>query len=308
MGSEGSVLLLGGTGFVGAAVRLALGRVGHRFVTAARGDEAVLRRDLSAPGNAAALVRDLAPSMVVNCAGYGVSPDERDTALAWRINRDVPAEVADALATLPAAGVRPSPRLVHLGSAFEYGSVTGRVSEETPCRPQSLYAETKLAGTSAVQEVARATGLRATTLRIATVYGPRERAHRLLPSLLRLRQGGRLDLTEGGQERDFTFVEDVAEGIIRILRVADPPPPVLNLATGRSHTVRHFVEVALATLDIPLDRVRFGAVPYRPDEVWQGPIDVARLEAVLGWRPSTGLAKGIRRTAEWSDRHGQTSD
>jgi nucleoside-diphosphate-sugar epimerase len=138
------------------------------------------------------------------------------------------------------------------------------------------------------------------TLRVATVYGPGEHPHRLLPSLIRAsRAGETFSLTAGEQQRDFTYVEDVAEGVVRVAASVEPTDPVLNLATGRLQTVRSFASCARDMLGIPPNRVIFGALPYRDDEVWQGEIDVDRLESVLGWKPSIPVPEGIERTIEW---------
>jgi nucleoside-diphosphate-sugar epimerase len=235
---------------------------------------------------------------VVNAVGYGVARDERDDRLAARLNADLVEELAEAL--VDAERVLPAwrgPRLIHLGSAFEYGSVEGTVTEATECRPRSVYGMTKLEGTRRLSEVVQRKGLRAVSARLATVYGPGEHPHRLLPSLLQAaRTTETLSFTRGEQERDFTFVDDVAEGVVRLVSCKSLSDPVLNLATGRLTPVRAFAERAREMLGIPPDRLRFGDIPYREDEVWQGPIDVGRLQATLGWKPATSIDEGIRRT------------
>jgi len=193
-----------------------------------------------------------------------------------------------------------------VGSAFEYGSVPGRVSEDTPCQPTTSYGRSKLDGTLRLSEVCRRTGLRGVTLRIATVYGPGEHPHRLLPTLIRAAANDeRISLTGGEQERDFTYVEDVAEGIVRIAAAPAAPESVLNMATGQLETVRVFASCARDMLGIPAERVIFGAMPYRDDEVWQGKIEVGRLESFLGWRPAITVSDGIQRTIEWQ-RNGRS--
>ncbi|MEO8452319.1 MAG: NAD-dependent epimerase/dehydratase family protein, partial [Gemmatimonadota bacterium] len=187
-------------------------------------------------------------------------------------------------------------RFLHMGSAFEYGSVEGAVSEGTSCRPQSDYAETKLDGTGRLVKL-HAEGLPVLVLRVATVYGSGEHPHRLLPTLIRAAQTGEtLSFTAGEQERDFTYITDVAEGLVRVLAKGVPPWPVANLATGRLHQVREFVGCAQEMLRLRPDQVALGGLPYRPDEVWQGPIDTSRLDSWLGWRPAVSIETGIRAT------------
>jgi UDP-glucose 4-epimerase len=314
------ILVLGATGFIGSWVCRAAARSGAVLTAVGRDRSALARMlesfqftaetavvDLGVPGSGAAIVEQLQPTCVLNLVGYGVDREERDEAVAQRLNTELVEEIGRALAGLePRLPPWLGPRLIHLGSAFEYGSVPGQVTEATPCQPSSNYGRTKLDGTRRLSELCRRTGLAGVTLRVATVYGPGEHPHRLLPSLIRAAESGeRLSLTAGEQERDFTYVEDVADGVVRIAASRASAEPVLNLATGRLHTVRDFASRARDMLGIPPDRVIFGAIPYRDDEVWQGEIDVARLESRLSWRPATTISEGIQRTIA-SERNGRS--
>ncbi|MGH7702012.1 MAG: NAD-dependent epimerase/dehydratase family protein, partial [Gemmatimonadales bacterium] len=266
-----------------------------------------LEADLARPGAFAQLVGDLHPHLTINLVGYGVDREERDAGLARRLNAELPVEIAGEIARRPPETDWAGQRLIHVGSAFEYGSAEGSVHEETSCAPASVYGQTKLAGTRGVAQIRRETGLAAVTLRIATVYGPGEHPHRLLPSLIRASHTGEtLSLTAGGQERDFTFVGDVAEGILRTAAVARVPWDTINLATGELTTVRAFATCAIERLGLGPGKVAFGALPYREDEVWQGRIEVGRMKQVLEWVPATGIAEGVRRTIEFETRCAET--
>jgi nucleoside-diphosphate-sugar epimerase len=198
----------------------------------------------------------------------------------------------------------PGQRLVHAGSAAEYGCVDGPVTESSLGAPVGMYGGSKLAGTFALEQVRRNTGLRAATVRLFTIYGPGERPVRLLPSLIAAAQSRTvLPLTPGQQRRDFTYVGDVAEGLLRIglLRSA---PPVINLATGRLTAVREFVECAAELLDLRPKQLQFGALPEREDEVRQGPVDARLLRRLTGWVPPTSIRQGIAQTIACTTRTG----
>jgi nucleoside-diphosphate-sugar epimerase len=256
--------------------------------------------DLTRPGAFAEALRTAAPAVVFHLAGYGVDPGERDDGTMRRMNADLAGEIAEAVAALETAPGWAGLRLVAAGSAFEYGIREGVIDETTEPTPETPYGRTKLEGTRRIQDCRARRGLRGGTARLTTVYGPGEHAARLLPSLLRAaRDGVPLDLTGGKQERDFTYVGDVAEGLLRIGTLPDLPEGVVNLATGRLSTVRSFVEAAREVLGIPADLLRLGAIPYRPDEVWQGPVSVGRLEKLTGWRPPTGVREGIAASREF---------
>lgn len=251
--------------------------------------------DLGVPGTAERIISDVRPAVTFNAAGYGIDRGERDAALHQMINVDLPRDAASAVARLSDNGWH-GQRLVHLGSGFEYGTVHGTVTEATAAAGRGQYPETKLAGTRAVQQVREKTGARVLTARVYTVYGPGERPQRLLPTLIRAGQTGEsIELTAGSQERDFTYVEDIAEGVLR-LGMCDEVPPVVNLATGVLTSVRCFAEAAMELAGIEPGHVHFGALPYRTDEVWQGRVDVGLLEQTTAWRPRTTIREGIRAT------------
>ena len=307
------VLVLGGTGFIGRHVARQLGLAGASLHLAARTPDRIaeslarlgltgipLQADLSRPGAGAELIRSVRPSITFNLAGYGVDPLERDPLLAERLNHTLVTELAEAAGAM-GSSEWPGQHLVHAGSAAEYGAATGPLGDDTPAEPTSLYGRTKLAGTDAVGRATGAGTLRGIPVRLFTVYGPGERSGRLLPALIAAAQAGRdLPLTAGEQRRDFTYVEDVAEGLLRLGLVAAPAPGPVNLATGRLESVRRFAERAATVLGLPATRLRFGALPGRPDEMAHGEVSTAGLRALCGWVPATTIEEGVRRTLQFS--------
>jgi len=301
-----TALVLGAGGFIGRRVarRLALsGAVVHAVhrpgsATAAGAPEGIrwTAVDLAPPGAAAEVVDSTRPAITFNLAGYGVDPAERDPALAARINLGIVQELVAACGTRRADGWE-GRQLVHAGSALEYGTAGGDLAETTPPLPTTLYGRTKLAGTRAVEDAAAAGRLRGLTARLFTVYGPGEHPGRLVPSLIAAtRNEAPIPLTAGTQRRDFTFVDDVAEGLLRLGILAGTAGAVVNLATGQLETVRRFVERAAAALGIAPARLRFGDLPSRPEEMHHDPVRVARLVALTGWQPVTTIEEGIRLT------------
>jgi nucleoside-diphosphate-sugar epimerase len=231
-----------------------------------------------------------------------VDPAERDGELAKSINASLPETLA---AHVPVAAPGWQGRaLIHAGSGIEYGSAPGVIDERTTPVPVSAYARSKLAGTNALSEAARrrAPG-RFLTVRLFAVYGPGEHEGRLLPSLIdAAEKRAPLSLTAGTQRRDFTFVRDVAEGLVRLAVAPESPYDVVNLATGHSTTVREFVRTAAAVLPLAQDLLRFGELPTRPDEMKAARVDVTRIRSMTGWLPGTGIEAGIIQTRDFCRR------
>ena len=123
-------------------------------------------------------------------------------------------------------------------------------------------------------------GLQALVARLFTVYGPGEHEGRLLPTLLNAaRTGQPAELTNGLQQRDFIYVEDVAEGLLRLGLSCGTPGEVVNLATGHLTTVRECAETAARVLSLSAERLRFGTLPTRAEEMQHDPVTLDRLWA-----------------------------
>lgn len=304
------VLVTGATGFIGRWVCRLLSEERADLKLAARDASAlgtVCRAygirgtpvivDLRRTGAARTMLEAHHPAITFNLAGYGVHPAERDGSEMARINEELPEEIAEGMARLTPDHRWNGLRVVHTGSAVEYGRLEGPISERHQPAACTPYGRSKLEGTRRIERVSERRGVPCCTARLATVYGPGEPAHRLLPSLLRAADRGEpVALSPGLQERDFTYVGDVARGLLMLGALPGWPGGVVNLATGELTSVRGFVERTISVLGLRPEQARFGALPARDDEVRQGPLDVELLRELVGWQPGTGIAEGVRQT------------
>ncbi len=298
------VVILGAAGFVGRHVLQGVQEMGADVIGVDRPGcgRDLVGLDLTRVAGLDRLLRRTRPDIVMNLAGYGVLPDQRDEGLARALNAELPDHLCAALDGRGAT-------LVHVGSAFEYGGVGGDLAEDGPAAPTSVYGHTKLEGTLTVSRWGRENHLSAVTARLFTVYGPGEQSHRLLPSLLRAaRTSEILPMTAGEQLRDFTYVGDVADGLCLLGLAGGPPGEVVNLATGELTAVRDFAKITAAVLGIPGRQLGFGAIESRPDEMAHTPPTLARLRRRVGWTPPTGIADGVRLTAESATVEGNTGE
>ena len=303
------VLVVGAGGFIGRWVARALTAGGAAPLLVVRDRHAaspvleqygakgeIIEVDLFDLASGASWLSDFRPAVTFNLAGYGVDQSERDDTLFRRLN----CELVRILAEAVAGGADPAWRgvqLVHVGSALEYGTVGGRLEEDGPASPTTSYGTSKLAGTRMLNESARRLGIRALTARLFTVYGPGEHASRLLPSIIAAAASDTLlPLTRGEQRRDFTYVEDVAGGLLRLAVSDAGAGEVINLATGTLHTVREFAVTAARVFGLGADRLQFGALPTRAEEMAHEPVSIDRLEQRTGWLPPSDLTRGLELT------------
>jgi len=244
--------------------------------------------------------------MTFNLAGYGVDRAERDRDEAFSLN-------AASVRLLCQSAVEHSDiwdglTLVHTGSALEYGEASGDLHEGTTPSPVTVYGQSKLEGTLAIQEACRATDLRAVVARLFTVYGAGEHDGRLLPSLLETaRENRELPLTTGNQLRDFTYVEDVANGLLILGMIPAACGLIVNLATGKLLSVRDFALQTAQVLRLDGGLLGFGQLPGREEEMAHNPVNINRLTALTGWRPPSDIATGVERTLAWLEGYGGSS-
>ena len=303
------VIILGSTGFIGRWVARALSLQSANlflFVRDPAGAEQLFTKyeirgkvcasELADLERVKKEIEAIQPQVIFNLAGYGVDRSERDEAQSYRINAELVAVLCEALAGIPADNWH-GQRLVHVGSALEYGEIHGDLDESSEPLPTTLYGKSKLAGTSKLAGCCQALSLAGITARLFTVYGPGEHPTRLLPSLLQAARGDEdLPLTGGEQKRDFTYVEDVAEGLLRLGAARSEPGGIVNLATGILTPVKSFILTAAEILGLSSGRLKFGVLPSRLEEMEHDPVSIEKLMRLLGWKPETTIPLGIRKT------------
>jgi nucleoside-diphosphate-sugar epimerase len=198
-------------------------------------------------------------------------------------------------------------RLVFASSSSVYGQVTGSVDEDAPTRPFSPYGVTKLAAETLCGAYARNFEVPVTSLRLFTVYGPRQRPDMAFDRLIRaaLTDSPFTVFGDGSQVRSFTYVDDVADAAIAAAQTDTEPGAVFNVAGG---TVAGLSEIIDAVGEAAGRPVIVHYEPMSPGDVERTDASVARAAEVLGWRPRTSLSDGIARQVAEIRRRLGTSD
>jgi UDP-glucuronate 4-epimerase len=317
-----SVLVTGAAGFIGCHVAAALSERGYSVVACDRGGgEGLLARlrhdrvstflvqrqvafeivDLADPGEVEALFARHRFDQVVHLAAQaGVRYSVEAPHEFVRSNLVAFGHVLEACRRAPVA------HLVYASSSSVYGA-----REEVPFReddradaPTSLYAATKRANELMAHAYAHLHGLPCTALRFFTVYGPWGRPDMAYFDFAqRIRRGEPITVYARGElRRDFTYVDDIVEGVCRVVAAPcaaagrAPPHATFNIGHHEPVEVREFVRLLERALG------RAAIVRHAPPHRGDVPVtcaDPARLRAHTGFAPTTSLADGLVRFARW---------
>lgn len=199
---------------------------------------------------------------------------------------------------LSAARATDVPRVVYASSSSVYGQqIAFPVTERALPRPYSPYGVSKLAGEHLCVAYADNFGLSTVSLRLFTVYGPRQRPDMAFTRFIRAALSGDVLTVNGSgdQVRDFTFVEDVVDAFVAAATSNVAPGTVLNVAGGSSVTVRQTIGL-ISDLVGPVDVVYGG---HAPGDVARTGASIDRAREALGWAPRTTLLEGLARQVNW---------
>lgn len=194
----------------------------------------------------------------------------------------------------------PVGHLVYASSSSVYGGNTkvpfsedDRVDD-----PVSLYAATKKSGELMASCYCRLYGIRATGLRFFTVYGPWGRPD-MSPSLFAraIMHGEPIRVFNNGDMlRDFTYIDDIIEGVVRVMDRAPQRHEIYNIGCGSPVKLMDFI----AEIEGALGRkAEMTMLPMQPGDVYRTYADTSKLERDFGYRPSVALHEGIGKFIDW---------
>ena len=190
------------------------------------------------------------------------------------------------------------PKFVLSSTSSVYADDTPRPFREDAdtSRPISPYAASKKAAETMVYAYHHLHGIDATVLRYFTVYGRAGRPDMSIFRFIRaVYEGDELTLYgDGSAERDFTYVDDVAEGTVAALRPLGFE--IINLGGHRAYPMSKVISMIEECLQ---EKARVRRTPPHPADMDATLADIERAKCLLDWEPRVSLEEGIRRTADW---------
>ena len=309
-----TVLITGGAGFIGSHVASSLLDQGKQVIIVDNFndfyDPAIKRKNVvELRSHGAPVIRevdildleglhrvfsDVMPQVVIHLAAWaGVRPSLERPALYSSVN------VTGTVHMLELAREFRVPCFIFGSSSSVYGGST-RVpfAEDDPAdNPVSPYAATKRAGELLCRTYSHNFGMNITCLRFFTVYGPRQRPEMAIHKFSRLIWEGR-EVTvfgDGSSRRDYTYVDDIVQGILSSVRV-NPSFAVVNLGESQTLSLLDLIRLLEGELG------KKARLQFRPDQAGDMAItyaDISLAREMLGYAPATPVQEGIRKFAEW---------
>ncbi len=310
-----SYLVTGGAGFIGSHLAEELVRRGHRVRVA---DSLITgkRRNLEHIDGVEFMEGDLADMDVAVRAVAGmeyvlhqaaipsVPRSVSDPMTSHRANVDASLNV---LVAAREAGVK---RLVYAGSSAAYGNApTLPKREDMPPNPLSPYALQKLVAEQYCQMFTLLYGFETVTVRYFNVFGPRQDPGSPYSGVISLFATALLEgrqptiYGDGEQTRDFTYVANVVDGVLRACEAPKAAGEVINVATGGRISLNELLRVMSGFVGarvVPIYKEE------RAGDVKDSQADITKARTLLGYAPIVGFEEGLRRTIEWC-RAEQTS-
>jgi len=289
------VLVTGATGLIGSHVLrvfeeeeadvVAVSRVARPVESGVRW----LRCDLAQPGAVAGLMTSVRPDAIIHLAG-AVRGDRSLEAVTPTLHANLVATV-ELLEAATRLGCR---RIVLSGSLLEEPAAGGPQAV-----PPSPYGASRWAASAYGRMFHALFDAPVVILRPSFAYGPGQEPTKLIPHVITaLLDGGSPELSSGERLLDCVYAEDVARAYVQAAAAQGVEGRTIDIGSGIPTPVHRIVELIVECVGATAGRPRFGELPVRALEQ-EVEVDVDETARVLGWRATTGLEEGLRRTVAW---------
>ncbi len=190
-------------------------------------------------------------------------------------------------------------KVINASSSSVYGKVEYLPFDENhPTRPLSPYAVSKLAAEHYCRVFHEVYGLKTISLRYFTVYGPRMRPDLAIPIFTKSILNNELPIIfgNGEQTRDFTYIDDIIDANLKVLKMNRADGEVLNIGSGRRVTINYMIDTLKNLLNSDIKSKYVDSVKGDARDTLA---NIDKAKKLIGYEPKTSLEDGLRKFIEW---------
>ncbi len=187
---------------------------------------------------------------------------------------------------------------IHLGSSDEYGDNKSPIKESVRESPISPYALAKLSSTYYLQQCFKQGLLNTVILRPFLIFGEMQSKNRFLPYLIEnCIQDREFEVTKGGQIRDYLYIKDFNQALIKTLSNEKAYGEIINIASGIPILIKDVVSEVNKI--IGKGKPIYGGIDYRDNESMDLYDDINKAKLILDWKPKYDFMKTLQKVITW---------
>jgi len=190
-------------------------------------------------------------------------------------------------------------RFLHMSTSEIYGSSMDIINEKTDLDPLSPYAASKIGSEYFTQMLSKWYNIPITLIRSFNVYGEGQSDKMLIPNvIIKLLKNIKVDISPGEQKRDFNYVGNIIDGLIKAANSKKAVSEIINLGEGSEIMIKDLVNIISDMIDSS-SKIMIGSLPYRNFEIMRMCNNPKKSKSLLDWDPKINLDKGLRKTITW---------
>lgn len=192
-------------------------------------------------------------------------------------------------------------RFIQLGSSVEYGFMKSPQKENYLAKIKNLkstYGRAKLKATELLMKFFKKNNFPVIVLRLYIAFGPYQNTNRFMPEVINYCiKNKKFDCSHGNQKRDFIFINDLVDIIVKCLKIGNIQGKIFNVGSGKPQKIKNIIK--LITKKTSGGSPIFGKIKLRRDEPINLYPDISKVKKYLNWKPKISFEKGLNKTINY---------
>jgi len=190
---------------------------------------------------------------------------------------------------------------VQMGSSLEYGNLKSPHNEKMKTnvkKLKSVYAKSKLQATNYLIKLNKNKNFPCTILRLYLAYGPTQDYNRFIPIIIKAcLKNENFNCSNGKQFRDFLYIDDLINLIIKVLKNTNSKGKILNVGSGKKYNLKKIIKRIIKFSKG--GKANYGKIKLRKDEIMKFYPSISKAKKILNWRPQVSFEKGLMKTISY---------